>query len=72
MFLESVVEGDEPTMRRLLDFRRMVHARHPRTLASALHLAAIFEHAHILRALLDKDRTEIDSRDTVSGQTKKD
>uniref|UniRef100_A0A914GVW4 Uncharacterized protein n=1 Tax=Globodera rostochiensis TaxID=31243 RepID=A0A914GVW4_GLORO len=64
IFLEAIVDGDESTVQKLLVFRQLGRSRHPRTLATAMHLASIFEHPNILRALLDNDKSAIDARDS--------
>uniref|UniRef100_A0A183BUL8 ANK_REP_REGION domain-containing protein n=1 Tax=Globodera pallida TaxID=36090 RepID=A0A183BUL8_GLOPA len=64
IFLEAIVDGDESTVQKLLNFRQLGRSRHPRTLATAMHLASIFEHPNILRALLDNDKSAIDARDS--------
>ncbi|KAL3089107.1 hypothetical protein niasHT_023571 [Heterodera trifolii] len=64
IFLQAIVEGDEPTVHKLMDFRHLMRARHPRTMATTMHLAAIYEHPTILRTLLDHDGSHIDARDS--------
>lgn len=63
--LEAIYLGDESTVTSLIDYKRLLYARHPFSLCSTIHLAVIHNHPNILRLLLSKPHSPINARDMV-------
>lgn len=63
--LEAIYLGDESTVAALIDYKRLLYARHPFSLGSTVHLAVIHDHPNILRLLLSKPHAPLNARDMV-------
>uniref|UniRef100_A0A0M3HW63 ANK_REP_REGION domain-containing protein n=1 Tax=Ascaris lumbricoides TaxID=6252 RepID=A0A0M3HW63_ASCLU len=62
-FLEAICNGNINTVEELVSFKRVIDARHPSTMASALHLAVIHERLDVLRVLLKHRSAPVNQKD---------
>uniref|UniRef100_A0A7E4V913 ANK_REP_REGION domain-containing protein n=1 Tax=Panagrellus redivivus TaxID=6233 RepID=A0A7E4V913_PANRE len=66
--LEALYLGDKNTVLSLIDYKHIILARHPSTLASTIHMAVIHNYPKLLKILLSKNHAPINARD-IEGRT---